>query len=197
MSPITPATVVAWFDKATKIKGESIPSANSKHIQQIAKYVDLARANFRVEIDKHQERELVLFQEKFLEFYKKAIELSAAARDLLSHCHPDNDYDLIRRLGATLDFVDNEWVDDPAPEIVTRSTWHLWAWVVRSLALGAWAEVGADRSAINKDNPMTRFLALALEAIDGNERSGGTIEQALRRIREKDEAMYSHLTGDY
>lgn len=197
LETVTPELVVRWFDEATKVKGEPIPSADLQKVRQIAKYVDAARKIYRVEISKHQEEELILFQEKFLEFYKKAIELSSAAQDLLNHCHPENDYDLIHRVGATLEIVDREWVNDPAPEVLTRSTWHLWAWSLRSLALDAWRAVGAkDRSPINKDNPMTRFLALALEAIDGTERTGGAIEKALHTMRKKDNEAYEHLTGD-
>jgi len=196
-NPVTTKTVLKWFDEATKVKGEAIPTESSRYVVLIANYVDLASRTYRVQLDAKQERNLIEFKEKFLDFYRKSIEFSVAGHALLRSCDPVEDEDLISRLRSTLNFIDSRWVDDPAPEILVGTTWHLWAWNLRSMALGAWSEVGLDRSPINKDNPMTRFLSLALSQIDGSDRNGGAIEQALRRMQTKDEDLYKHLMGSF
>ena len=134
---------------------------------------------YRVELTAKVESELIDFEKRFTFFMRNLRDLDNSAKYLLKICDQEQDYELFDKLWTLTKKIENDWVRDRPPEWLKRSTWHVWAWAIREMALNAWNEVGVHPTKINRNNPMTRFLMLALYEIDGADRSADTIAKAL------------------
>jgi hypothetical protein len=75
------------------------------------------------------------------------------------------------------------YIGEP-PKQGSREFWHLWAAGLKPHVLSVLKRVGSPFST-NEGSPLVKVICSALAAIDGQERSGATVVQALKRRRRR------------